>query len=100
METAGFTLILAGAGALLLGGLALVAVAESRASSSDAGRVAEHVSATTLGTLPAQALSAEEIGKQGGNHFTGAMITLYATGNGERATAPADFDWFEYAPGS
>jgi xylan 1,4-beta-xylosidase len=55
---------------------------------------------TTLGTLPASALSAEEIGRQGPYHFTGAMITLYATGNGTRATAPADFDWFEYAPGS
>ena len=34
----------------------------------------------------------------GRHHFTGAMIGLYATGNGKRATAPADFDWFEYAP--
>ena len=24
------------------------------------------------------------------------MIGLYATGNGRPATAPADFDWFEY----
>ena len=33
------------------------------------------------------------------NHFTGACIGLYATGNGKRATVPADFDWFEYTPG-
>ena len=45
-----------------------------------------------------QALSAEEIGSHGRHHFTGAMFGLYATGNGTRATAPADFDWFEYAP--
>jgi alpha-N-arabinofuranosidase len=51
-----------------------------------------------LGKLPAQALSAEEIGKFGRHHFTGAVIGLYATGNGTRCTAPADFDWFEYAP--
>jgi alpha-N-arabinofuranosidase len=51
-----------------------------------------------LGTLPAQALSAEEIARQGGKYFTGTCIGLYATGNGRRSTAPADFDWFEYAP--
>jgi alpha-N-arabinofuranosidase len=51
-----------------------------------------------LGQLPATALSAEEIGKHGRHHFTGAVIGLYASGNGRRATAPADFDWFEYLP--
>lgn len=53
---------------------------------------------TPLGALPTAALSAEEIGKHGQNHFTGVMLGLYATGNGRRARAPADFDWFEYAP--
>jgi alpha-N-arabinofuranosidase len=53
---------------------------------------------TALGTLPTRALSAEEIGAHGRHHFTGAVIGLYATGNGARATAPADFDWFEYVP--
>ena len=38
-----------------------------------------------LGTLPTRALSAEEIGKRGRNHFTGAMLGLYAT-----ATAALD----------
>lgn len=52
---------------------------------------------TALGKLPAQALSAEEIGRHGRHHFTGAVIGLYATGNGKRSTVPADFDWFEYA---
>jgi alpha-N-arabinofuranosidase len=51
-----------------------------------------------LGKLPVQVLSAEDIGTHGRHHFTGVMIGLYATGNGKRATAPADFDWFEYAP--
>ena len=54
--------------------------------------------AQRLGTLPARALSAEEIHKHGRNHFTGAVIGLYATGAGKRSTVPADFDWFEYAP--
>jgi beta-xylosidase len=52
----------------------------------------------SLGTLPTRALSAEEIGKRGRNHFTGPMIGLYATGHGRPSTAPADFDWFEYTP--
>lgn len=30
--------------------------------------------------------------------FTGIYFALYATGNGKQATAPADFDWFEYMP--
>ena len=54
--------------------------------------------AQTLGTLPARTLSAEEIGSRERHHFTGVVIGLYATGNGKRATVPADFDWFEYAP--
>jgi xylan 1,4-beta-xylosidase len=28
--------------------------------------------------------------------FTGVYFALYATANGAKATAPADFDWFEY----
>ena len=34
----------------------------------------------------------------GRHHFTGAMIGLYATGGGARATVPADVEWFEYSP--
>lgn len=30
--------------------------------------------------------------------FTGVYIGMYATGNGEAASTPADFDWFEYEP--
>src|SRR6185295_8036764 len=48
-----------------------------------------------LGTLPTRSLSAEEIHNHGRNHFTGALIGLYATGRGKRSTVPADFDWFE-----
>jgi xylan 1,4-beta-xylosidase len=36
-------------------------------------------------------LSSEKIGG-----FTGVFIGLYATGNGQTNTVPADFDWFEY----
>jgi xylan 1,4-beta-xylosidase len=48
-----------------------------------------------LGRLPSRALSAETIEQGGGHHFTGAMIGVYASGNGQRSTVPADFDWFE-----
>ena len=51
-----------------------------------------------VGALPTRALSAEEISKRGRHHFTGAMIGLYATGNGRPSTTPAAFDWFLYAP--
>ncbi|MFN8376819.1 MAG: hypothetical protein U0694_28590 [Anaerolineae bacterium] len=30
--------------------------------------------------------------------FTGVYFAMYATGNGEASTVPADFDWFEYQP--
>jgi alpha-N-arabinofuranosidase len=30
--------------------------------------------------------------------FTGAYLALFATGNGQLATRPARFDWFEYEP--
>jgi alpha-N-arabinofuranosidase len=53
---------------------------------------------TTLGTLPTEGLSAERVAQAGHDHFTGAVIGLYATGNGHRASSPADFDWFESAP--
>ena len=44
-------------------------------------------------------VSAETILRRSGrHHFTGAMLGLYATGNGVPSTAPADFDWFEYVP--
>ena len=29
---------------------------------------------------------------------TGALLGMVATGNGQRSTKPADFDWFEYGP--
>jgi hypothetical protein len=28
--------------------------------------------------------------------FTGVYVGLYAAGNGQQSTVPADFDWFEY----
>jgi len=30
--------------------------------------------------------------------FTGVYMGMYATGNGQPSTAPADFDWFDYQP--
>ena len=61
-------------------------------------RLGGNAAAQQLGTLPARTLSAEEIGRRERHHFTGVVIGLYATGHGKRATVPADFDWFEYAP--
>jgi len=31
-------------------------------------------------------------------NFTGVVIALFATGNGQASFVPADFDWFEYVP--
>jgi alpha-N-arabinofuranosidase len=51
-----------------------------------------------LGAVRTRAFSAETIlARTGRHHFTGAMIGLYATGNGVPSTAPADFHWFDYA---
>jgi xylan 1,4-beta-xylosidase len=36
-------------------------------------------------------LSSEKVGG-----FTGVFIGMYATGNKQKSTSPADFDWFEY----
>ena len=51
-----------------------------------------------LGRVPTRSFSAETIlASTGRHHFTGAMIGLYATGGGTRATVPADVEWFEYS---
>ncbi len=47
--------------------------------------------AKKLGTALTGDLSSEKVGG-----FTGVFIGLYATGNGQSSTRPADFDWFEY----
>jgi xylan 1,4-beta-xylosidase len=47
---------------------------------------------TLLGTGLTRYLSSEVA-----TGFTGVYFGLYATGNGSRSEAPADFDWFEYA---
>ena len=44
-----------------------------------------------LGAAETRYLSSEVAGG-----FTGVFIGLYATGNGQPASAPAHFDWFEY----
>jgi alpha-N-arabinofuranosidase len=41
-------------------------------------------------------LSTETIKRSGILHFTGVVIGMYATGRGQRASVPADFDWFSY----
>jgi alpha-N-arabinofuranosidase len=54
-----------------------------------------------LGHVATTALSAETILRRSGrNHFTGAMLGLFASGGGASSTVPADFDWFEYVPAS
>jgi len=52
-----------------------------------------------LGRVATRSFSAETIlAATGRHHFTGAMIGLYATGGGARATVPADVEWVEYSP--
>jgi alpha-N-arabinofuranosidase len=46
-----------------------------------------------IGTLNTRFLGTEVSGG-----YNGVVIGLYATGNGEKATTNADFDWFDYAP--
>jgi xylan 1,4-beta-xylosidase len=50
----------------------------------------------SLGTALTRDLSVEAIGFADGMCFTGAYFGMYATGNGQKSTKPADFDWFEY----
>ena len=49
--------------------------------------------ATKIGTLNTRFLGTEVSGG-----YNGVVIGLYATGNGIKSTAVADFDWFEYKP--
>ncbi len=49
-----------------------------------------------LGTAPTKDLSVEAIGFADGMCFTGVYFGMYATGNGQKCTRLADFDWFEY----
>lgn len=51
-----------------------------------------------LGTARTRDLSVEAIGFEDGMCFTGVYFGMYATGNGQKNTTPADFDWFEYTP--
>ena len=48
-----------------------------------------------LGSAGTKEISVEEIGFEDGMCFTGAYFGMYASGNGRRVSAPADFDWFE-----
>ena len=50
-----------------------------------------------LGTVPTRMLSTETIKRSGILHFTGVVLGMYATGRGQRASVPADFDWFFYS---
>jgi alpha-N-arabinofuranosidase len=55
---------------------------------------------TSLGTARTRDLSTEILTAQKGAHFnfTGVVIGLFATGNGQASNALADFDWFEERP--
>jgi len=48
---------------------------------------------TTIGEADTRFLSSVTAGG-----FTGVYIALYATGNGKRSRANADFDWYTYEP--
>jgi xylan 1,4-beta-xylosidase len=48
-------------------------------------------SSKEMGAAFTRDLSSEKVGG-----FTGVYIGLYATGNGQESSVPADFDWFEY----
>ncbi|MGX1832197.1 glycoside hydrolase family 43 protein [Paenibacillus taichungensis] len=50
---------------------------------------------TVLGSGSARALSPEDFVHK--MCFTGAVVGLYATGNGKASSTPAHFDWFEYS---
>ncbi len=61
---------------------------------------ASHSRTVRLGTAATRDLATETMNQQKGANFnfTGVYIGLFATGNGQRSVAPADFDWFEYQP--
>lgn len=50
-----------------------------------------HGRAKRMGTALTRDLSSEKIGG-----FTGVYFGMYATGNGQTNSVPADFDWFDY----
>ncbi len=52
----------------------------------------------SLGTAPTRDLSSEQMTDEAHSryNFTGVYIGLYATGNGQTNSVPADFNWFEY----
>ncbi len=70
--------------------LQIAATADTYTFSYRVGDQAER----TLATGATRFLSSEVAGG-----FTGVYVALYATGNGQPSTAPADFDWFEYQAG-
>ena len=59
-----------------------------------------HGRAKSLGTALTRDLSSEKLTfeKTGNYNFTGVYFGIYAAGNGQTNTVPADFDWFEYRP--
>jgi xylan 1,4-beta-xylosidase len=66
---------------------------EYRFSFGPAATAADAPSLRSLGAAESRYLSSEVAGG-----FTGVFIGLYATGNGQPASAPAHFGWFEYDP--
>ena len=57
-----------------------------------------HGRAKSLDTAPTRELSHEKLSAQKNASFncTGVVIGMFATGNGQTNSTPADFDWFEY----
>ena len=52
-----------------------------------------HAALIPMVTAPTRYLATEVT-----DSYTGAYFGLYATGNGSRSGAPADFDWADYQP--
>ena len=50
------------------------------------------------GAVATADLAVEASWQRGITCFTGLMVGVYATGNGQPASAPADFAWFDYRP--
>lgn len=48
--------------------------------------------------IPLASLDSRDINPELNKAYTGAVIGMYATGNGKPCSVPADFDWFEYIP--
>ncbi|MBN1129921.1 MAG: glycoside hydrolase family 43 protein [Chitinispirillaceae bacterium] len=80
-------------GSAIIGDTACILQIESGAVDYAFSYSLDAVSYSRIAVLGAHGINPESTGA-----FTGAVIGMYASGNGESCTVPADFDWFEYVP--